>query len=209
MKSGDKLKGIISAVAILALTFLYVVILGDRVPSEPESSIAERRQRANAARLEKLAGNYRVQYENPEIPDLKWTGSTDVAIELSRRSGKLIFLAIDSLNSIYAAENRIGFFGQNSDVRKAMAEYVLLSLFIDSLPNFALKSTANSEWKSEAIELNRSFWIETLNDGMAPNYVVAEPADDGGLKIIGRSPQNGYVIDDKQAFLDFLKNPAK
>ena len=91
MPLGDKFKSIISAVAILALTFLCVVIWGDRVPSEAES-FAERRERGNDARLEKLAGNYRIQFEYPDIHELKWTSSPDVAIQLSRKSGKRILL---------------------------------------------------------------------------------------------------------------------
>lgn len=206
MPSGDKVKGIISAVAVLALTFLYVVIWGDRVSSESESAIAERRERANAARLERLAGNYRVQFEFPNMPDLEWTCSREVAIHLSRQTGKRIFLALDSQNSVYAAKNRINFFGKHSEVRKAMAEYVLLSLFIDSIPKIAINGTTSPEWENHAIEANHKIQRETLEDVAVPYYAIVEPANDGGLKLIARSPKYRLANEDTQVFLDFLQN---
>jgi hypothetical protein len=137
------------------------------------------------------------------IDGLAWTADLEAALACASRHGRRVFVAFHAEIDTAARFNEVTAF-RDPDVRSAFDRYVLVMLYMDSVPACFYGQAPSRREREEDGAVNAAFEQSLFDTAQEPLYVILQRAPNGQFEILDVYDETR--ITDASRFVRFLRH---
>jgi Thioredoxin-like len=142
------------------------------------------------------------------VKDLPWIGDLEEGLKVAEKSKKRVFIDFTGKTCTNCKINEREVFTK-PEVRELLLKYVLVAQYTDLVPDDLYPDKVRATFggsttrQKEDAKKNLEFQRDTFGTEQLPLYVIVEPDDKGGFRVVDRYDEG--KINNVSAFADFLR----
>lgn len=141
-----------------------------------------------------------------EEDGLIWTADLNAALARARKRGQRVLVSVEAITDVNCLVNKRNVFTK-PEVKKALAPYVLVVLYIDAIPDRYYLTEPQQEEQGRDGRANSEFIQRAFNTMQEPLYVTLDPKNDGAFDIVEIYEE--AMIRNRAEFIRFLRDSRR
>lgn len=174
----------------LGATALVLFLLFPQIVSEPSAP-------DNRLTMAIPPRGDRPKYVNGFVFDkttgLMWTPNLEWALAKAKKEKKRVLIAFDAMVNANSRFNQVNVLDQQP-VKDALLQYVLVTVYVDVIPNEFYQEPTTDEQREADAELNQEFQLEFFNELIFSSYAILDPVDATHFRV-GAVWNKGRILD--------------